>query len=155
MAGRGRKGQKAGCPVVTDPSGLDAAAPPQVTPDLKPEPRVKDPDVYKQFHRLYDSCLACGNRHITAAHLLGGNKREDVLAGLVPLCGGGTSGCHGAWHGNPYRGDFGHYFTTEFVKSQVAYQIRGEGGDDWRDYLVSRLGEWGAELYLLKLEGAA
>lgn len=136
------------------PHGGPAASRP-VTPDPKAPPRVHDPDVYKQFHRLYDECLVCGNRHVTAAHLLGGSDREDVLAGLIPLCGGGAGpGCHGAWHGNPYRGDFGHYFTTAFVKNAVAAALRTEPWDDQRNYLEARLGVEAAELYIERLEEA-
>lgn len=124
-------------------------------PDPKAPPRVKDPDVYKRFHAAGHDCLACGNRNVTAAHLLGGNRREDDIRALVPLCGGGSGpGCHGAWHGNPYRGDFGHYFTMAEVKNAVARHLRHEAGDDNRAYLVERLGEEGAEAYIEKLEAA-
>ena len=121
-------------------------------PDLKPEPRVKDPDVYRQFHSYSQECLSCGNRHVEAAHLLRGKDREDVLDGLIPLC----HGCHECFDKRTkYRGDFGHMFTPEGVDSAVARYLRHEAGDDQRNYLISRKGMWGAELYLLKLEGAA
>lgn len=119
-------------------------------PDPKPE-RVKDPDVYRQFHSYSQECLSCGNRHVEAAHLLRGSKREDVLAGLVPLC----RGCHKVFdEGGSYRGDFGHVFTQGQVKHAVARMLRHESGDDQRDYLVRVLGMWGAERYVQELEEA-
>jgi hypothetical protein len=125
--------------------------------DPKAPPRVKDPDVYKAFHRLGHTCLACGSsRGINACHLLRGNKREDDIRGLVPLCGGGTSDrCHGCFDkGSSYRGDFGHWFTPRQVKQAVARFLRHQSGDDQRNYLEERLGKDGAELYIERLEAA-
>jgi hypothetical protein len=51
------------------------------------------------------SCRACGQPAGSAHHLVprgGPHYGDDVAANLVALCGDGTSGCHGAWHGNPY-----------------------------------------------------
>ena len=120
---------------------------------FRPDPkhtRVKDPAVYKAFHAAGHTCLACGSRHVEAAHLLRGKHREDDINGLVPLC----HGCHEAFDKDmPYRGDFGHWFTPEQVKGAVARTLRHEAGDDWADYLRRKLGPFGAEQYVLKLEG--
>lgn len=122
-------------------------------PDPKDEPRVKDPGVYKAFHRYDRECLHCGNRHVSAAHLLGGNMREDDIDGLVPLCGGGSSGCHGAFdRGHSYIGDFGRKVTPAAVRFSVAFFLKSEAGDDQRAYLKRRLGLGGYANYIEKLE---
>jgi hypothetical protein len=126
------------------------------TPDLKPGPRVKDPAVYHQFHRLNKTCLHCGRRNITAAHLLRGPNREDVLEGLVPLCGGGSSGCHGAFDsGHSYIGDYDVKVTPEAVRFSVAYALRSEEWEASAAYLIRVLGPFGAEAYVQKLEQGA
>ena len=124
----------------------------QVTPDPKPAPRVKDPDAYARFHRFYQECLHCGNRHISFSHLLSGNDREDVFEAGVPLCGGGTSGCHGAWHGHAYIGDFGKKVTPRAVRWSVHFFISSEAGNDQRAYLQRKLGPAGYEAYMERLE---
>ena len=122
-------------------------------PDPKDEPRVDNPDVYKQFHRYGRECVHCGNRHVTAAHLLGGKMREDVLEGLIPLCGSGSKGCHGAFdNGHSYIGDFGRKVTPAAVRFSVAFFLQSEAGDDQREYLKRRLGDGGYLNYIDRLE---
>jgi len=122
--------------------------------DVKPS-RVHDPEVYRLFHARELTCVHCGNRNVSAAHLLRGKDREDVLAGLVPLCGGGSSGCHGAFDsGHSYIGDFGPSVTPALVKQSVARYLRSEAGEDSAAYLIHKLGPFGAEAYVQKLEQA-
>jgi translation elongation factor EF-Tu-like GTPase len=123
--------------------------------DYKDPPRVKDAQVYHAFHRMHRECLHCGRGNTTAAHLLRGPKREDVLDGLVPLCGGGSSGCHGAFdEGHAYIGDFGRKVTPAAVRLSVAFFLRSEAGADHAAYLIRRLGPFGAEDYVQKLEAS-
>jgi hypothetical protein len=123
--------------------------------DPKPT-RKYDPTVYDEFHERDQLCLHCGSRHVTAAHLLRGSRREDDIRGLIPLCGSGSHGCHGAFDsGHSYIGDFGVKVTPEAVKASVAHFLRHEAGDDACAYLIERLGPFGAEAYVQKLEGVS
>lgn len=119
--------------------------------DPKPTPRMIDPDVYRMFHAAEPLCVHCGNRNVEAAHLLRGNEREDVLAGLIPLC----HGCHEAFDkGMAYTGEFGKKVTPSAVRLSVAWFLRSGFGKDHVAYLVAKRGAFGAEAYVQKLEGA-
>lgn len=123
--------------------------------DPKPQKRIKDPSVYDRFYEIWTACLHCGNRSFTAAHLLRGKYREDVLAGLLPLCGSGGSGCHGAFDsGHAYIRYDGRRVTPAQVKKTVAAFLRSEAGEAQAAYLIRKLGPFGAEAYVLKLEAA-
>jgi len=122
--------------------------------DPKPV-RVKDGLVYAAFHHQRHVCLHCGAPWPTAAHLLRGTRREDVLEALVPLCGGGSSGCHGAF-------DEGHSYhsmtlcktvTQEDVRLSVGEYLSSEDGQDASAYLIRTLGPFEAEAYRLKMLG--
>lgn len=123
--------------------------------DPKPS-RVKDKGVYAEFYaRGPHTCLHCGSPYVSAAHLLRGKDREDVLEGLIPLCGDGARGCHGSFDsGHSYIGDFGRKVTPGHVKASVAHFLRHEAGADQTAYLIRRLGPFGAEAFVLRLEGA-
>lgn len=122
--------------------------------DPKPAPRIRNPQAFKDFHSISQECLSCGRSNPNAAHLLPRSQGgDDVAANLVGLCGSGASGCHGAWHGNPYRGDFGHTFTPETVKSAVLRFLRSEAGDDARWYLTSKLGLEGSQAWIERTFG--
>lgn len=123
--------------------------------DPKPQRVKDDPYVYAEFHRQGYRCLHCDAPWPTAAHLLRGVSREDVIEALIPLCGSGSSGCHGAF-------DEGHSYispvmfrkvTPDDVKASVARYLRSPAGQKQAQYLMRRLGVFGAETYVLKLEG--
>ena len=125
-----------------------------VTPDPKPE-RQKEPMVYAEFHAQHHVCVHCGAPWPTAAHLLRGVLREDHIDALVPLCGGGSSRCHGAF-------DSGHAYTSSVtfervtpadVKRSVAKFLASPEGQRQAAYLVRKLGGFGAEAYRLRLLG--
>jgi hypothetical protein len=81
--------------------------------------------------------------------------REDVLAGLIGLCGSGAHGCHGAFdNGHSYTAQDGTKVTPELVKARVAAWLRSEEAADQCAYLIERLGPFGAESYVQKLEQA-
>jgi len=122
--------------------------------DAKPAKRIVNPQAMRDFHKeSHHECVACGNRHVTAAHILGkGRGGDDVRANLVPLCGSGSSGCHGAYdNGHAYRGDFGKRITADYVKFMVARYVLSEGGDDARWYLTGKLGPEGSRAFLESL----
>lgn len=76
-----------------------------MTPD--PKPGVRRSIVEPRWSRIWTSthteCVACGIRGTNAAHVLArGDGGDDVPENFVTLCGSGSHGCHGAYHGSPY-----------------------------------------------------
>lgn len=74
-------------------------------PDPKPGARrtIIDPTAVKRATLRRRECVACGEPGANGHHVLerddGG---DDVEENIVTLCGSGTMGCHGAFHGSPY-----------------------------------------------------
>lgn len=70
------------------------------TPDPKPESRhVADRDEWDRIVLAKAGpCRGCGAPGETFHHLVpkGNHRGDDVAANIVPLCGHGTVGCHGA-----------------------------------------------------------
>src|SRR5262245_62574014 len=116
-------------------------------PDPRPAQRIRDKEVFEFFHDRGWTCLHCGSPHVTAAHVISrGAGGDDVMANLVPLCGGGSSGCHGAFdNGHSYIGDFGQKVRPEQVRESVARFIRSDDGEQHAAYLIHKLGPFGAE----------
>lgn len=72
-------------------------------PDPKPDARIVDPTATRRKVLGDRACRACGNQAATGHHLLPkGERGDDVVDNIVPVCGDGTQGCHGALHGSPY-----------------------------------------------------
>jgi len=71
-------------------------------PDPKPRPRVQDPTAGYTKIRAEQRCRLCGmgfarGLGLTRHHVVPkGQGGDDVADNLVPLCGHGTIGCHGA-----------------------------------------------------------
>lgn len=73
-----------------------------MTADPKPAPRVVDRKASKRKLLLDPWCRSCPSRATNCHHLVGkGQRGDDVDDNLIPLCGSGTTGCHGALHGTP------------------------------------------------------
>ena len=54
----------------------------------------------RQAHWAFDECVICGGIDISIHHILPrGQGGDDVWENLVPLCGSGTTGCHGGVEG--------------------------------------------------------
>lgn len=70
-------------------------------------------------------------------------------ANLVPLCGSGTTGCHGALHGTPHVID-GERWTAERVRLGIGRHIR-EGRADVLEYLTAKIGRFPALDHLDRL----
>jgi hypothetical protein len=80
-----------------------------VTADPKQGRRVVDPDALRRARARGDECAACGGPPSNVHHVIqrgAPHFGDDVIENLLLLCGTGTSGCHGAWHGSPYV----HYY---------------------------------------------
>lgn len=71
--------------------------------DPKPAARIVDPAAVARARLSGDECVACGRPPGSVHHVIPrGEGGDDVAANLVLLCGTGTTGCHGAHHGNPW-----------------------------------------------------
>lgn len=109
-------------------------------PDPKPAPRIKDSQASVRKLLADPACRACGTRAINCHHLLGkGQRGDDVVENLIPLCGSGSEGCHGALHGNPYsvmlRGTVERR-DAAWVRLRIGTNLRMP---EWQ-YLVGKLG---------------
>lgn len=87
-----------------------------MTSDPKREPRIRDPELLRRMHFEFEECCICGNVLFSVHHVLKRSQGgDDVKENLVPLCGSGTTGCHGAVEGAETAAcaALGHYLTHE------------------------------------------
>lgn len=131
---------------------MDAAIGLYAVPDPKPE-RIHDEYAYREFHALDLTCLVCDQRPVNAAHLIGkGRGGDTVLANLVPLCGSGSGGCHGAYdNGHSYHTGQGEKITPAYVKRCVGFWLLSADGEESRWYVTARLGVEGSQEFLRSL----
>jgi hypothetical protein len=110
-------------------------------PDPKPRKRIIDPDARVRKLARDRYCRSCGRRATNCHHLIGkGQSGDDLAENLIPLCGSGSDGCHGALHGNPWVTADGMRFDAHLVRQQI-------GGHLWPDeilYCIQRLGSYEA-----------
>ena len=125
-----------------------------VSPDPKPV-RVVEEDAYTRFHAFNWPCLVCGERPVNAAHIIGKGRGGDTIqAALIPLCGSGSDGCHGAYdNGHAYTRN-GERFTQAYVKRCVGFWLLSPAGENARWYLTAKLGIEGSEEFLQGLVNA-
>lgn len=120
----------------------------RVQPDWKPDAPIRDPAVFDWFHAQGFLCLVCGtDQDVNAAHLYGrGKGGDDVKANLVPLCGSGSFGCHGAYdNGHSHIVEIDVKITPELVRLTIGRWLRSDDGSDARWYLTGKLGLLGAK----------
>lgn len=119
-------------------------------PDWKPTKAKKAKPTRGKRPPMRNACVACGviatNRH----HVIQKGSPhfgEDIEENLAPLCGSGTSGCHGAFHGNPWVDKTGHRWTADEVgaaigrwlredPARIAYAIERAGMEHVRRFLT-------------------
>lgn len=109
-------------------------------PDWKPAPRIEDPDATRRVCVAEMRCRLCHKRArsyvwkgkqyaggLTGHHLVSRQRRgDDVDANIVPLCGSGTTGCHG---------DVEHYrwarvaLRAQLTEENEAYCIEKESAE--------------------------
>lgn len=128
------------CPVrpslMTD---FDEELEPYEGSDHKRPARIKDPELMRQAHWAFDECVICGSINISIHHILPrGQGGDDVWENLVPLCGSGTTGCHGGVEAGL---DSACRALGRYVMSERP---------DTVDYLVERLGGRPAALEFLR-----
>lgn len=84
---------------------------------------------------LEGRCRACGTtRSLNRAHLVPkGQRGDDVDANIVPLCGSGTTGCHGKLtdhsRGWPL---IAAALRRSLTPDEIAY-VTAKKGRDWLD----------------------
>ncbi len=111
---------------------------------------VRDRYVFTQFHDRQWDCLGCGHgRDIQAHHLVSrGQGGDDVAKNLVPLCRQWPWGLSR----EAVPGVRGQDRQEPCVSGAGSRFLRSEPGDDARSYLYFKLGVFGAEAFVQKLE---
>lgn len=101
-------------------------------PDPKPERREKrsrrarDPLAVKRATLADRECWVCGRDGANGHHLIPKDFTKpgpDQDWNIISLCGTGTSGCHGAFHGNPYTPARGERITPTLVRYRIAFRL--------------------------------
>jgi hypothetical protein len=107
----------------------------EIRPDLKPEPRIKDPVRLKILHARWRECALCGeHRKGLSLHHISKHPRDDHEGNLVMLCGDGVRGCHGGIEAG----------NRDKLRELGAHILNER--DDVLPYLVSRKGSEEAAL---------
>lgn len=98
-------------------------------PDWKPTAAKKSKPARGKRPPLNAACVACGIRATNRHHVIqkgAPHHGEDIDENLAPLCGSGTSGCHGAFHGNPYVDKAGRRWTAAEVGAAIGVWLRAD-----------------------------
>lgn len=100
------------------------------TPDLKQEPRVRDPELLRVLHLVWRECCLCGEVDPLSLHHFSKHPRDDVRENLCMLCGSGTTGCHGLIedHDEEKTRALGLYVVTARADT-IAYLVRRKEGE--------------------------
>ena len=109
-------------------------------PDPKSPPRIVDREARRRARLRAEPCAACGGVPSNVHHVIQKSAPyfgDDVPGNLLLLCGSGTSGCHGAHHGNPY--EVGSRYEATGVGRFVDRGPRFERRD--REWVNRRIGE--------------
>lgn len=118
--------------------------------------RIVDQSVVARATLRRRSCAACGGQGANGHHVLPKGHRpagDDVEENIVTLCGTGTSGCHGAFHGNPYTVQVGNWALdverrdSEWVRRRVGEHLLGQRWDVI-EYVLQRLGDGPGRAFL-------
>lgn len=125
--------------------------------DPKPEPRVKDTHALSVARLMSDECAACGGQPGSVHHVIARgapHHGDDVVENCLVVCGDGTKGCHGAYHGTPYeveivsalRADPVERRDAEWVRSRLGLAI--EQRPDIVEYVLGKLGDGPGRYFL-------
>ena len=119
-------------------------------PDLKQGKRIIDHDAIRRAKLRYPECASCEHGGMNGHHVLPKDARpagDDVIENIISLCGSGTTGCHGAEHGNPYTDEHGKRWTTEDVRRAIGRHLLAER-PDVIFYVLSRCGIAAGQYFL-------
>lgn len=94
------------------------------------------------YGRKADRCRVCRSPYVSLHHLLSGALRSDELDNLIPLCGSGTTGCHGIYTSR-MPGVSADGVTRTWA--EVADRIRRSLTRAETLYIVDRIGEAGLD----------
>lgn len=94
------------------------------------------------FRRKADRCRVCGSPYVSLHHLLSGPLRSDELDNLIPLCGSGTTGCHGIYTSRMSGVSADGVLRTW---AEVADRIRRSLTRNELLYITDRIGEAGLD----------
>lgn len=101
--------------------------------DAKPAARIVNPTAGRSKVLLEGRCRACGTtRSLNRAHLVPrGQRGDDVDENIIPLCGSGTTGCHGKLtdHSRGWQ-PIAASVRRSLLPAETAYILRKKG-DDW------------------------
>ena len=93
--------------------------------DFKNGPRTVDRAASLRKLLRDPLCRSCLERAVNCHHLLGrGQGGDDDVDNLIPLCGSGSEGCHGALHGNPYVTPSGRRWDAFSVRQAIGLGLR-------------------------------
>ena len=96
----------------------------------------------RQAHWSFDECVICGGIDISIHHILPrGQGGDDVWENLVPLCGSGTTGCHGGVEGglDSVTHALGRYVLAERPDTIKYLRKRLGGREPATEFLRRRL----------------
>lgn len=110
-------------------------------PDPKPARRIYDPTATMRACLFWRECAVCGKPSATGHHLLSRKQGgDDEIANIAPLCGSGTTGCHGLIENEDEgaRRALGAWIMRERPDS-VRYLCRKLGADPAGEWLRRHL----------------
>jgi hypothetical protein len=106
-----------------------------MTPDPKPAARyVATANEWKRIFEHFDNepCVACGLRPASLHHIVPKSQRgDDLITNLVPLCGNGTTGCHGRLEA--------HSDGWEIIAARVRLYVTEK--ESRRRYVLDKIGQ--------------
>jgi hypothetical protein len=127
-------------------------------PDPKPAARIVDRAALRRAKLANPTCAACGGGGANGHHVLpkgaGAGAGDDVVENIVGLCGSGTTGCHGAFHGNPSVVTLGHGAYKRWERRDREWVAHGVGRyllehrPDTIRYVLTKLGQEAGLAYL-------
>lgn len=130
--------------------------------DWKASARIVDRGAMKRKLLADPVCRATGERAANCHHLIGkGQGGDDVEDNLIPLTGSGSSGAHGALHGNPFTDGSGRRWEARDVRqaiglgislSEFAYVVQKLGGSYVGGVASGRVVEFLREQYHVEVE---
>lgn len=120
--------------------------------DPRPERRIADRKAGIEKVRREGKCRACGlrvPRLLSRAHLVPkGQRGDDIDANIVPLCGDGTRGCHGAL--TDHHNASWPSLLMGWPWTSVASALRRRLSHEEREYILGKKGEdWLSRVYPL------